>query len=274
MEAVVRDDQYETAVIDGGGRSELRSVLVSHFVLCTFVGLFTLEILMVLGDVWDAGEQTMLRALPVVGLLNGLLVAMITALVHRVRSGRERAGRALFYPPPRGRALYAACVVGFACGVLDLLLFAPGGVLVLTVFTLLCLLIHLRRFLRTVVRMLGRPEGATWLDVGELLHVYATVLAAFTMMVIALVTLRVYFPSLPQAFAYPSVEGPVSFIDALYFSIVVMTTLGFGDIHPLALDAKMLVALQCLVSYFMFALMVGSITRGVVKHAGRGGCAG
>ncbi len=54
-------------------------------------------------------------------------------------------------------------------------------------------------------------------------------------------------------------------INALYFSVVVMTTLGFGDIVPLTPDAKMVVVLQCLTSYIMFALMIGILMRGIVS---------
>ena len=52
--------------------------------------------------------------------------------------------------------------------------------------------------------------------------------------------------------------------DYLYFSVVVMTTLGFGDIYPATTAARIIVAMQCLTSYVMFALMIGIITRGIL----------
>ena len=45
-----------------------------------------------------------------------------------------------------------------------------------------------------------------------------------------------------------------------------MTTLGFGDITPVTADAKLVVALEVVIAYLMFALLIGTITRGILPH--------
>lgn len=65
------------------------------------------------------------------------------------------------------------------------------------------------------------------------------------------------------AAAYRAVPGqfgpsqPDSFASALYFSIVTMTTLGFGDIAPLTGCARILVAFEALFGIFMLAILLG-----------------
>lgn len=50
---------------------------------------------------------------------------------------------------------------------------------------------------------------------------------------------------------------PDSVASALYFSIVTMTTLGFGDIAPLTGCARILVAFEALFGIFMLAILLG-----------------
>ena len=66
----------------------------------------------------------------------------------------------------------------------------------------------------------------------------------------------------PEPFGFGHGEGEL-FLNALYYTVVSMTTLGFGDIVPVTWDGKLLLIFQCLVSYVMFALMIGIVTRGV-----------
>lgn len=48
-----------------------------------------------------------------------------------------------------------------------------------------------------------------------------------------------------------------STLDAFYFSVVTMTTLGYGDIHPLSPLAKVLVIVEVLSGVMLLAIMVG-----------------
>ena len=62
-------------------------------------------------------------------------------------------------------------------------------------------------------------------------------------------------------------EDVTSLADYLYFAIVVMTTLGFGDIYAATTAVRLIVALQCLTSHIMFGLMIGIITLGILPTA-------
>ncbi len=51
--------------------------------------------------------------------------------------------------------------------------------------------------------------------------------------------------------------------NALYFTVITLTTVGFGDFIPLSYFGKMIVVLECLTSYVMFGLMIGLVARGI-----------
>jgi len=51
------------------------------------------------------------------------------------------------------------------------------------------------------------------------------------------------------------------FIDAVYFTISVMTTLGFGDIVPTTILGKIIVALQCLTGFSFLGIFASMLSR-------------
>jgi hypothetical protein len=60
-------------------------------------------------------------------------------------------------------------------------------------------------------------------------------------------------------FAYMEVEG-YRFADALYFTVVTVTTVGYGDIHPESTVGKMMAILTILTGTGLFGGMVASVT--------------
>ena len=52
-------------------------------------------------------------------------------------------------------------------------------------------------------------------------------------------------------------------IDSLYYTIITMTTVGYGEIYPHTSIAKVVISLECIVSYIMFGLMIGIISKGI-----------
>ena len=55
--------------------------------------------------------------------------------------------------------------------------------------------------------------------------------------------------------------GPISLIDASYFSIVTFTTLGFGDLQPTP-DGRIYAAIQALSGYVYLGIVIGLAVNG------------
>ncbi|EGB15890.1 Ion transport 2 domain protein [Pseudodesulfovibrio mercurii] len=236
-------------------------VWLTHFVPCFFAGAV---LLLTAGRLPLPLVPDGAAAAPIRTVLNGTAMALITLLYHRWRNRRIRR----YWPETEavyaGPRLRRAALVGFLAGAADILLtLNEWGVLFLAVLVLAVLGWNLRAFaLRALLLM--RPNGEiTWADVNELLRIYLATLIGFTLVNAAVDGLHVLGGSMPP-FGFMS-EGGELFLNALYYTVVTMTTLGFGDIVPRTWDGKILLIIQSLLSYFMFAFMIGIITRGVTQ---------
>jgi len=196
--------------------------------------------------------------------INGVLVALVAVLFHRLRDNKlSTLGVSSCSLSAQSTRMYAG-LVGFIGGAMDVLLIMHAeGILLMTLLVITLLAINLRDFARHIAIMLHPHSVASWGDVFQMLSIYLSMLAGFTLVNATLEGVHVLTKTeLPFGFA--ANHGDI-FLNSLYYTVVTMTTLGFGDIVPHTWDGKLLLIVQCLVSYFMFALMVGIITRGVVR---------
>jgi voltage-gated potassium channel len=233
-------------------------VVLTHFVPCFFVGAILLLAAKQAG-LPDLLPQNGVGDLAG-GALNGLAVAGLITIFHLRRNLTAR--RSAIGRVPVSRAfIRKTALAGFLGGAADVLLTTGSWtVLALSAIIWTILVWNLRTFIRRTEIMLRPGSVITWEDVGELLRIYLTTLIGFTLVNAALDGLHI-LAGAPPAFGFP--DNGDSLVNALYFTVVTMTTLGFGDFVPRTGDAKGLLIIQSLLSYFMFALMVGIITRGV-----------
>lgn len=242
-------------------------VAFTHFVPCFFIGIVMLfmadtihpdPIMAVLADDMFSLIDFTLAA------LNGVMVGLVAAAYHFYRNGRLKRINAVSRIPASQKKITYAAIIGFISGASDVLLgLHNSGILALTVVVLVILILHLRDFSHHIVDMLKPGNIATWGDVNELMRIYMTMVAGFTLVNATLEGLHIMAGKLPP-FGFRVEDGDI-FLNSLYYTVVTMTTLGFGDIVPMTWDAKLLLIFQCLASYFMFALLIGIITRGVVR---------
>lgn len=247
--------------------SSFWNVAFTHFVPCFFVGVFLLYLLngILPEDIVATLAEGMFSLEDVIiATLNGTLTAGIVWLFHMHRNRRLKRKGARSLHPVDGIMLRHSTIVGFIGGALDvLLLLHAEGVIFVTILVLFILIWHLRIFNHHIVKMLKPGNIATWAEVSELMRIYITMLAGFTLLNATMEGAHLLLGSTPP-FGF-MVNGGDIFLNSFYYTVVTMTTLGFGDIVPQTWDGKLLLIFQCLVSYVMFALMVGIITRGVIS---------
>ncbi|WP_319583159.1 potassium channel family protein [uncultured Pseudodesulfovibrio sp.] len=241
-------------------------VWLTHFVPAFFVGavlLLTIKDLPLPSLIPPGWTGDLAKA-----AINGAAVAVLVLLFHAGRNRRIQRywpGAMTKYQGPR---LRCAAVTGFLAGAADILLtLSEWGVLFLALLVLSVLIWNLRAFARRSMSLLKPNSEITWGDVNELLRIYLATLIGFTLVNAAMDGLHILAGNTPP-FNFMG-QGGELFLNALYYTVVTMTTLGFGDIVPHTWDGKVLLIVQSLLSYFMFAFMIGIITRGVTSGSNR-----
>ncbi|MGH1393843.1 MAG: ion transporter [Trichormus sp.] len=92
-----------------------------------------------------------------------------------------------------------------------------------------------------------------------------------------IIFMRILFTLFAIIFVYSGliyqVEHPVNakvyttFLDAFYFSVVTMTTVGFGDVTPISEVGRLLTVLMILTGVTLIPWQVGDLIKGLVKNA-------
>lgn len=248
-------------------QSTLLNAILTHYVPCLFFGVLTLYILSKTFPLSFVAELNDNRLEPtdlLFAALNGLVVAAAVILFHKRRNAYLRKTHAALRTLADRATFFHSAIIGFLAGISGVLLGAYNeGIVALTVLVLAIVIWHLRTFMRFIPVMLKPGNIATWGDVSRLLTTYFNMLAGFTLLNATLEGIHLMIKVTPP-FAFTADNGDI-FLNSLYYTVVTMTTLGFGDFVPQTWDGKLMLIFQCLVSYFMFALVIGIVTRGVVR---------
>lgn len=89
---------------------------------------------------------------------------------------------------------------------------------------------------------------------------YGQSLSLWAMWIVGfMVTFAVIFMHLPG-------EREVGFIEALYFSVITFTTVGYGDIAPVTMAGKVAVMVQASLGYMMGGLLIAILTKRLIGN--------
>lgn len=149
--------------------------------------------------------------------------------------------------------------------------------IVTTSYTIVYILVGFLVFANIVFAPPGLTSSAQWIHVAnQVSFTLITVGFAFSMIgpralftlptVVLIFTISAAVNVVSHAMVYQSVglatvaglNTDVGFLDALYFSIVTFTTLGYGDFQP-APELRIVSALQALSGYIFLGLLIGFI---------------
>ncbi len=119
---------------------------------------------------------------------------------------------------------------------------------------------NLKIFISKLSSLLEPQKNATTSDLADFAAFFINLLITFTVINISLNTIHI---SLGTDIAFNFDTGIGGIIDAIYFGIITMTTVGYGDIYPHSSAARAIVSIECLTSYLLLGIMIAIIGRGI-----------
>ncbi|MCT7985963.1 ion transporter [Laspinema sp. A4] len=124
-------------------------------------------------------------------------------------------------------------------------------------------ILRLLRFVESQV-FFDRTEGEDQLIIRRIIFTLFTIVFVYSGLIY-----QVEHPTNPQAFR--------TFIDAVYFCVVTMTTVGFGDVTPLSQGGRLLTILMIISGIALIPGQLGALIKELVRNANRvetpcGGC--
>lgn len=196
------------------------------------------------------------RTYLILPLTNGLLTGFFFVLLNYYFSKyRYTAYR---FSEENKFALFATGVIAGFCSIyIALDAWATYAVSLLILYTTFK---QVKSFASKLSGLLRPSTRATTGDLAEFAVFFINLVVAFTVINISLNTIHNSL-NIDMAFNFgPDIEG---ILDAIYFVLITMTTVGYGDIYPHTSLARIIVGLECLTSYILLGIMIGIISRGV-----------
>lgn len=229
-------------------------VLINSFNSCLFISLILLSFFEPFVFYYQLTTADTFIFYGLIPFLNSLLSILIIYLLNRFLSKHHYLHT--YQEKQHIALLIIAFITGFCC----LFINTSTGSVFFGLIVLTLTILKIKDFIRTIAKMLPANHLVTPKDLSEFFSFFIDLIIFFT--VINLI-FRVPHYSYPTASDF-NIDSSIDYIfNTFYFTVVTMTTVGYGDYTPTSYLGKMLVVVECLTSYIMFGLMIGIISRGI-----------
>lgn len=230
-------------------------ILLGNFNLCFFVSLIILSLLPDPEIFMHRYPKQIWFSYLVIPAINGLLTMLIILGLNRRFAKQNYTKR--YYTQDTNSLIQVSFLAGFSSLYLT---FSGWGTLIISLGIIYIAFMSVRNFASQISALLEPDKMATAEDLSEFANFFINLIISFTVINISINMLHGSIGN-TQAFNFGS--GIRGIIDALYFSIITMTTVGYGHIVPDSIIARIAVSFECLTSYIMLGIMIGIICRGV-----------
>ncbi len=234
---------------------EFREIFTNQFNPCYLVSLLILSLFSRQISALLDPNTTIISFFILLPLIDGILTA---AAVYGLHMLFDRVLYSYHYQD-RKQVLIVSFIAGFSTiysAMFPLCTFVIFGIVMFVTIS------NIRAFVRKLGIYLEPNKIVTKEDLFNLAAFFTSLITAFIVLNLTIESLHNFF-GIGQAFNFsPGVEG---ILDSVYFTFILMTTVGFGDIVPLTPFAKIMVSFECMTSYIMFALIIGIVNRGITK---------
>ena len=232
----------------------LKDIAVQDFNMCFFVSLMLLSLYPDTSKILSENSRFWFLHF-IIPSVNGVFTALIMIALNRYFAIKNYIRH--YYTPDIGKL----AIVSFAAGFCSLYVtFNDAGTYLISAGIVYIAAANIRIFANKISALLRPNVMATPADLGEFANFFINLMITFAVINLCADTIHNALNICP-AFNFGS--GITAIIDAVYFSIITMTTVGYGEIVPHTAFARIIVSAECLTSYLMLGIMIGIITRGI-----------
>ena len=233
--------------------NRLQKIFIRDFNLCFFVGLCLLSLHpQILSKINLTSDIMLYWVLPLAG---GLLIGLFFLFLNRNLAKLKYTKR--YYSDDKKCLFIVAFLSGFMAVYISV---GPVYTYLISAFIIFLAAMNIKDFIVELKNILSPNTYATPSIIGDFFSFFINLVISFTVINLSINSLHIY-NNVPQAFAFGN--GPAHVIDAFYFTVITMTTVGYGDITPQTVIARVIVSFECLTSYLLLGIMIGIITRGI-----------
>lgn len=233
----------------------LGEVFLKDFNLSLFIGLSLLALYHHLPESVSAYDFTGWYTWGIVPAFNGFFTGILVLILNQFFSRRNFA--TLYYTSDKFKLL----VIAFAGGACAYYLSTSAAATYLVTIAVIIAAAHkIRHFIFKLSSLLFPRRLATFRDLGQFLNFFITLIISFAVINLSANAVSL---NLHETAAFNFGDGITGIVDALYFSIITMTTVGYGDIVPITALGKIITAFECITCYLTLGIMIGIICRGI-----------
>ncbi len=233
-----------------------RNVFLKSFNLCIFVSMVLLAFhhripwynLPGVSDIW--------QYYLIIPGINSIMTGFVCVLLYYYFATRQYTTYS-FERSNKWALFFTGCIAGVLCIYIALNEIATYLISFLIIYGAYH---NIKIFISRLSAMLEPEKNATTADLADFAAFFINLLITFTVINISLNTIHI---SLGTDIAFNFEPGIGGILDAIYFGIITMTTVGYGDIYPHSAAARAIVSIECLTSYLLLGIMISIIGRGI-----------
>lgn len=234
---------------------QLSTIMIKDFNLCLFISFCILAFYHRLAENATIEDTNGWFNYVIIPAFNGFLTAFIMLMLNL--HFKKKSFTAAYYTEDKFKLMLVAFLAGYAGYYLT---FSHIATYAITLLVISLFVAEVKSFFNKLSNLLTPDKLATPEDISYFINFFINLIITFTVIYLAINTIHSNL-GLERAFNFQ--VGIPGIIDALYFSIITMTTVGYGDIIPHNPIARILVSLECITCYLMLGIMIGIVTRGI-----------